>query len=70
MGHVITNCVGSSYTSYVLIEAFLPWHCIRGNTRSPGEMFGSTMDANEVVWGPFHASGILGLTLQCFCCQL
>lgn len=63
---VISVGVSSLYASYVLTEAFLLWHRIRGTIRSPTQMAGSTWHANELVWGPFHVPGIWGILLNAF----
>lgn len=63
---VISLGVSSLYASYVLTEAFLLWHRVRGNVRHPSQMAGSTWHANELVWGPFHVPGIWGVLLNAY----
>ncbi|KAL8658749.1 MAG: hypothetical protein Q9202_007450 [Teloschistes flavicans] len=63
---VISLGVSSLYASYVLTEALLLYHRIRGTIRSPSQMSNSTWHANELVWGPFHVPGIWGILLNTF----
>ncbi|KAL8691748.1 MAG: hypothetical protein Q9218_003097 [Villophora microphyllina] len=63
---VISLGVSSLYASYVLTEALLLYHRIIGNIRHPKQMAGSTWQANELVWGPFHVPGIWGILLNAF----
>ncbi|KAI4193766.1 MAG: hypothetical protein LQ350_008157 [Teloschistes chrysophthalmus] len=63
---VISLGVSSLYSSYVLTEALLLYHRIRGTIRSPSQMSNSTWHANELVWGPFHVPGIWGILLNTF----
>ncbi|KAL8949614.1 MAG: hypothetical protein Q9222_004289 [Ikaeria aurantiellina] len=63
---VISVGVSSLYASYVLTEAMLLWHRIRGTIRHPSQMAGTTWHANELVWGPFHVPGIWGILLNAF----
>ncbi|KAG8532974.1 uncharacterized protein KY384_001756 [Bacidia gigantensis] len=61
---VISVGVSSLYASYVLTEMLLLWHRIRGTIRLPGQMAGTTWNANELVWGPFRVPGIWGTLLN------
>lgn len=61
---VISIGVSSLYSSYVITEALLLWHRIRGNVRQPDRMTGEVWHANELVWGPFHVPGIWGILLN------
>ena len=63
---VISVGVSSLYASYVITEAMLLWHRIRGSVRHPNQMAGTTWHANELVWGPFHVPGIWGILLNAF----
>lgn len=63
---VISVGVSSLYASYVLTEALLLWHRIRGSIKHPNQMAGTTWQANELVWGPFHVPGIWGILLNAF----
>ena len=63
---VISVGVSSLYASYVLTEALLLYHRIRGTIRHPSQMAGTTWHANELVWGPFHVPGIGGILLNGF----
>ncbi|KAL8793290.1 MAG: hypothetical protein Q9195_004067 [Heterodermia aff. obscurata] len=63
---VISLGVSSLYASYVLTEALLLWHRLRGTIRSPAQMSHETWHANELVWGPFHVPGIWGVLLNGF----
>ncbi|KAL8837001.1 MAG: hypothetical protein Q9170_002690 [Blastenia crenularia] len=63
---VISVGVSSLYASYVLTEAMLLWHRIRGTIRHPNQMADHVWHANELVWGPFHVPGIWGILLNAF----
>ncbi|KAL8701511.1 MAG: hypothetical protein Q9201_004869 [Fulgogasparrea decipioides] len=63
---VISIGICSLYASYILTEALLLWHRVRGTIRHPNQMAGSTWHANELVWGPFHVPGIWGILLNAF----
>ena len=63
---VISLGVSSLYASYVLTEALLLWHRLRGTIRHPAQMAGATWHANELVWGPFHVPGVWGSLLNAF----
>ncbi|KAL9598427.1 MAG: hypothetical protein Q9219_004517 [cf. Caloplaca sp. 3 TL-2023] len=63
---VLSVGVSSLYASYVLTEAMLLYHRIRGNIRHRNQMAGTTWHANELVWGPFHVPGVWGILLNAF----
>ncbi|KAL8648731.1 MAG: hypothetical protein Q9210_004812 [Variospora velana] len=63
---VLSIAVSTLYLSYTITELLLLWRRIRGDIRKPSEMSGSTWQANELVWGPFHIPGVLGIALNAF----
>lgn len=63
---VISLGVSSLYASYVLTEAMLLWHRVRGSIRHPSHMANEDWIANELVWGPFQVPGIWGILLNAF----
>ncbi|KAL8994117.1 MAG: hypothetical protein Q9169_005830 [Polycauliona sp. 2 TL-2023] len=63
---ILSIGISSLYTSYTMTELLLLWRRIRGDIRKPSEMSGHTWQANELVWGPFHIPGILGIVLNTF----
>ena len=63
---VISLGVSSLYASYILTEAMLLWHRMRGQIRHPSQMADETWNANELVWGPFQVPGIWGILLNAF----
>ena len=63
---VISLGVSSLYASYVLTEALLLYHRLRGTILHPSQMANTTWHANELVWGPFHVPGLWGILLNAF----
>ncbi|KAL6722352.1 hypothetical protein ACLMJK_001459 [Lecanora helva] len=63
---VISVGVSSLYSSYVICEALLLYHRVKGNVRKANEMAGTEWHANELVWGPFHVPGIWGILTNAF----
>lgn len=63
---VLSVGVSSLYASYVITEAMLLWHRIRGTIRYSSQMADSRWPANELVWGPFRVPGIWGILLNAF----
>ncbi|KAL8669399.1 MAG: hypothetical protein Q9168_006011 [Polycauliona sp. 1 TL-2023] len=63
---ILSIGISSLYTSYTMTELLLLWRRIRGDIRKPSEMSGHTWQANELVWGPFHIPGVLGIVLNAF----
>lgn len=63
---ILSIGISSLYSSYTITELLLLWRRIRGDIRKPSEMSGHTWEANELVWGPFHIPGVLGIALNAF----
>ncbi|KAI4137766.1 MAG: hypothetical protein LQ341_004996 [Variospora aurantia] len=63
---ILSITVSTLYSSYTITEMLLLWRRIRGDIRKPNEMKGSTWQANELVWGPFHVPGVWGVALNAF----
>ncbi|CAO1600487.1 hypothetical protein XANCAGTX0491_004176 [Xanthoria calcicola] len=63
---ILSIGISSLYSSYTITELLLLWRRIRGDIRNPSEMSGHTWEANELVWGPFHIPGVLGIALNAF----
>ncbi|KAL9018144.1 MAG: hypothetical protein Q9185_004551 [Variospora sp. 1 TL-2023] len=63
---ILSITVSTLYSSYTITEMLLLWRRIRGDIRKPSEMKGSTWQANELVWGPFHVPGAWGVALNTF----
>lgn len=63
---ILSITVSTLYSSYTITEMLLLWRRIRGDIREPSEMKGSTWQANELVWGPFHIPGVWGVALNAF----
>ncbi|KAI4275921.1 MAG: hypothetical protein LQ337_002836 [Flavoplaca oasis] len=61
---ILSIGISSLYSSYTITEALLLWRRVRGDIRKPSEMAGYTWQANELVWGPFHIPGVLGIALN------
>ncbi|KAL8704962.1 MAG: hypothetical protein Q9201_001908 [Fulgogasparrea decipioides] len=63
---ILSIGISSLYSSYTITELLLLWRRIRGDIRKPSEMASYTWQANELVWGPFHIPGVLGIALNAF----
>ncbi|KAL8752072.1 MAG: hypothetical protein Q9184_005860, partial [Pyrenodesmia sp. 2 TL-2023] len=63
---ILSIGISSLYSSYTITELLLLWRRIHGDIRKPSEMAGYTWQANELVWGPFHIPGVLGIALNAF----
>ncbi|KAL9102715.1 MAG: hypothetical protein Q9163_002178 [Psora crenata] len=63
---VISLGVCSLYASYIITEALLLWHRLTGGVKSPRDVSSHTGEPNELIWGPFHVPGILGIIVNGF----
>ena len=63
---VISLGVSSLYASYVITESFLLWRRCTGAIRMPTDFSNDTVEANQLVWGPFHLPGIFGIIVNAF----
>ncbi|KAL8686759.1 MAG: hypothetical protein Q9218_006884 [Villophora microphyllina] len=62
---VISLSVTSLYASYIITESFLLYHRLRGSIRSRNHL-DDTSDPSQLIWGPFHLPGILGIVVNAF----